>query len=215
MEKHQVAIVIPAFNEESTIFDVVQSVKKYGQVIVVNDASSDNTKQKAEDAGAILVNHIKNKGYDMALNSGFIKAEELNCDAIITFDADGQHSVKSLIEYIEKLENGFDLILGVRLKQSRASEWLFKIYTSYRFNIVDPLCGMKGYSMNLYKDLGYFDSCGSIGTELAIFSVLKKYNYDQIEITVSNRKDSSRFGNILSSNYNILKALFKIIKIYG
>ena len=215
MEKYQVAIVIPAFNEDSSIFDVVQSVKKYGQVIVVNDASIDNTKQKAEDAGAILVNHTKNKGYDMALNSGFKKAEELNCDAIITFDADGQHSVKSLIEFIEKLKNGIDLILGVRLKQSRASEWLFKIYTSYRFNIVDPLCGMKGYSMNLYKDLGYFDSCGSIGTELAIFSVLKKYNYDQIEITVSNRKDFPRFGNALSSNYKILKALFKIIKIYG
>ena len=80
---------------------------------------------------------------------------------------------------------------------------------------MDPLCGMKGYSMNLYKDLGYFDSYGSIGKELAIFSVLKKYNYDQIEITVSNRKDSSRFGNILFSNYKILKALFKIIKIYG
>ena len=87
MDKYKVAIVIPAFNEEATIFDIVQSVKKYGIVVVVNDASTDKTKKLAEDAGAIVVSHNKNKGYDGALNSGFSKVKELNCDFFITFDS--------------------------------------------------------------------------------------------------------------------------------
>ena len=99
MDKYKIAIVIPAFNEETTIYDVVQSVEKYGLVIVVNDASIDRTKQMAEDAGAIVVSHKENQGYDGALNSGFLKAEMLNCKAVVTFDADGQHSA----EFIEKL----------------------------------------------------------------------------------------------------------------
>ena len=85
MDKYQIAIVIPAFNEEATIFNVVQSVKKYGAVIVVDDASTDETKKIAKNAGAIVVSHQKNKGYDGALNSGFAKADELNYKAIIRF----------------------------------------------------------------------------------------------------------------------------------
>ena len=99
MDKSQVAIVIPAFNEESTISNVVQSVTQYGVVIVVNDTSTDKTEQMAEGAGAILVNHKENKGYDGALNSGFAKAKELNCDIVITFDADGQHNEEYIQEY--------------------------------------------------------------------------------------------------------------------
>ena len=57
MEKHQVAIVIPAFNEDSTIYNQVQSAKEYGIVIVVNDASTDQTEVKAQNAGAIIINH--------------------------------------------------------------------------------------------------------------------------------------------------------------
>jgi glycosyltransferase involved in cell wall biosynthesis len=215
MDKYQVAIVIPAFNEEATIFNVVRSVVKYGVVIVVNDASTDKTGQLAEEAGAIVINHKINKGYDGAINSGFIRANQLNFDAVITFDADGQHNVESLKVYINKLCNDVDLILGKRPNSARISEWLFKVYTVYRYKVEDPLCGMKGYSMKLYKDLGYFDSCESIGTELAIYSILNNCSYVHVKIPIVNRGGNSRFGNIFSSNYRILKALLKIVKRYG
>ena len=78
MGRFKLAIIIPAFNEENTIFEVVKSVKNYGIAIVVNDASSDNTEKIAESAGAVLVNHKENKGYDSALISGFKMAEKLN-----------------------------------------------------------------------------------------------------------------------------------------
>jgi glycosyltransferase involved in cell wall biosynthesis len=211
MDKYQVAIVIPAFNEETTISNVVKSVKKYGVVIVVNDASTDKTKQAAEDAGAVVVSHNQNKGYDGALNSGFVKAEELNCDAIITFDADGQHSAKALEEYVQELRNGMDLVLGIRPKPARISERLFMYYSRYKFDWHDPLCGMKGYSMKLYRERGYFDARDSVGTELAAYGLINNFSYVQVHIVISDRQDQSRFFSIFKSNLIIMKALLNLI----
>ncbi len=211
MDKYQVAIVIPAFNEETTISNVVKTVKKYGVVIVVNDASTDKTKQAAEDAGAVVVSHHQNKGYDGALNSGFVKAEELNFDAIITFDADGQHSAKALEEYVQELRNGMDLVLGIRPKPARISERLFMYYSRYKFDWHDPLCGMTGYSMKLYRERGYFDARDSIGTELAVYGLINNFSYVQVHIAISDRQDQPRFFSIFKSNLIIMKALFNLI----
>ena len=62
MEKDKIAIVIPAWNEEQTIQAVVASVKAFGTVVVVNDASSDKTPELAKQAGAMVVSHAQNKG---------------------------------------------------------------------------------------------------------------------------------------------------------
>jgi len=211
MDKYKVAIVIPAFNEEATISAVVQSVKKYGTVIVINDASTDKTKQIAESVGAIVVNHSENQGYDGALNSGFIKADGLGCDAIITFDADGQHSAKLLKKYINELKNGVDLVLGIRPNPARIAEKLFMYYTRSKFKWHDPLCGMKGYSMELYRKCGHFDSRSSIGTELATYGLVNSFSYAQIYIEITERKDQPRFSSIFKANFKIMKALFYLI----
>ena len=211
MDKYKIAIVIPAFNEEATIYNVVQSVKEYGVVIVVNDASTDRTKQMAKSAGAVVVSHKENKGYDGALNSGFLKAEELNCNAIITFDSDGQHSAESIEKYINELRSGVDLVLGVRPKTARISEKLFMYYSRYRFNWSDPLCGMKGYSMKLYRKRGYFDSRNSIGTELAAYGLENNFSHAQIQIAIAQRQDQPRFSSIFMSNVKIMKALFDLM----
>ena len=213
MVKHKVAIVIPAFNEAATIFRVVKSVQKYGQVIIVNDASKDKTKKIAESSGAIVINNNSNMGYDGALNVGFAKAKDLNFDSIISFDADGQHSSNALERYIFELQNGVDLVLGIRSKPARISERLFMFYSRYKFDWYDPLCGLKGYSMKLYKRHGCFDSTNSIGTELAAYGLTHKFSSIQIHIEISERIDQPRFASTFKSNFKITKALFNLIKI--
>ena len=212
MDKLQVAIVIPAFNEEDTISNVVLSVKKYGVVIVVNDASTDNTGKLAEEAGAVVVSHNENKGYDGALNSGFEKADELNLDAVVTFDADGQHSSNALPVYISLLEEGIALVLGVRPKTQRFSESIFKIYTKNKYNWQDPLCGYKGYSMKLFRDRTYFDLHCSIGTELACYGIQNDYSYRQVDLDIAQRIDKPRFSSVFWANIKIFRALFLMIK---
>ena len=209
MAGYRVAIVIPAFNEELTIFKVVSSIKHYGTIIVVNDASTDNTFKVAQNAGAIVINHMENKGYDAALNSGFTKADELDCDAIITFDADGQHDSRNISTFMKELKKGNDLVLGVRNNTQRISEWLFKQYTSNRFGWNDPLCGFKGYSMKIYRDRGWFDSFKSIGTELAMYGLINKYKFIEVDINIFPRIDKPRFSSIILSNIIIFKSMIR------
>lgn len=215
MHKFKIAIVIPAFNEGTTISNVVQSVKKYGSVIVVNDASNDNTKQEASAAGAILVNHDKNKGYDGALNSGFLKAVELNCDVIITFDGDGQHNPKFIKDSIDLLDQGFFVIIGIRNKLQRISEYIFSWVAVRKWGIKDPMCGMKAFHVDVFNQLGVFDSYQSIGTELVIFAVNQNIKIAQQHVMVNLRKDKPRFGNRIFSNVIILRSLWLAYKKYG
>lgn len=209
--RFKVVIVIPAYNEESTIRKVIEEVSMYGDVIVVNDASIDSTEKIALQAGAIVINHKTNQGYDKTLNSGFIEADKRNYDAVITFDADNQHNSEMLAEYIKHLKNGVDLVLGIRPKAARIGELIFMFYTRMKFNWNDPLCGMKGYSMLLYRQQGYFDSYGSIGTELSIFGLLNNHTFVQLSIPIKECKDKSRFFSTLGANFYILLALVKTI----
>tara|TARA_B100001093_G_scaffold517445_1_gene599003 strand:+ start:882 stop:1532 length:651 start_codon:yes stop_codon:yes gene_type:complete len=208
MEKHQVAIVIPAFNEDSTIYNQVQSVREYGIVIVVNDASTDQTEVQAQNAGAIIINHKMNKGYDSAINSGFLKASELGCEIIITFDADGQHDPSTVKKFITLINSGYDVVIGVRSKFQRPSEHIFSWVSKLKWGIKDPLCGIKGYSIKVYKKLGHFSSYESVGTELSIFSYKLGFKIVQIPIKVNHRSDKPRFGSKVSANIKILSALF-------
>jgi glycosyltransferase involved in cell wall biosynthesis len=212
MQKYRLAIVIPAYNEEATIAKVINSVNEYGHPIVVNDSSTDDTNHISKALGATVVSHKYNKGYDEALNTGFQKAEALKYDGIITFDADGQHSITVLAQYREQLEKGVDLVLGIRPKTQRYAEWIFKMYTKFFMKWSDPLCGMKGYSMRLYKAKGKFDSVGSIGTELAAFGINNGYEHIEIRVPQLVRKyGRPRFGSAAKSNFIILKAFFRMI----
>ena len=84
----KVSVIIPAFNEEETVANVINVVKKVkyvGEVIVVNDGSTDNTESEAKSAGAIVINHEVNKGKGEALTTGYRKSDS---DIIAFIDAD-------------------------------------------------------------------------------------------------------------------------------
>lgn len=207
MERYRLGIVIPALNEKATIVDVVNSVSRYGQPIVVDDGSSDETGRLSETAGASVVRHNVNRGYDQALNSGFARAYELNCDYVITMDADGQHDPTILHAFIRELNSGADVVLGIRDRRQRLAESIFSWVGAVKWGIHDPLCGMKGYRISLYKELGHFDSYNSIGTELAIFAARSGKKIIQLPIKTRERQDKPRFGKRYSANIRIMHAL--------
>jgi len=214
MERYKVAIIIPAFNEEETIYDVATSLKKFGTVIVVNDASTDNTENRTKDARVVLINHKLNKGYDQALNTGFEKALDLDCNVIITFDADGQHNNKYIELYIQLIKSGFHVVAGQREEYARVSERIFSLVSKKKWGIIDPLCGMKAYHADIYKKLGFFDSYQSIGTELLLFSSLISAKIAQPLVSTNIRRGKPRFGNKIRANFLILRSLYIGIKRY-
>lgn len=219
----KIGIVIPAFNESKTINKVISGALSYGGIpIVVDDGSSDDTAKVAIESGAEVLVHNINMGYDQAINSGFLKAKELNCDCIITLDADGQHNPQLIEQFVKKIESGADVVIGIRNKTQRFSEKIFSIFTNIKFSIKDPLCGLKAYKIEVYNELGYFDSYKSIGTELALYAANSGKSICQIEFITLNRIDKPRFGKVIIANYKILRSLFFALinkkynnKVYG
>lgn len=211
MDRSEVAIIIPAWNESKTISKVINDVSSDGTAIVVNDCSDDDTESIAHQAGAIVISHDINKGYETALSTGFEYASKQGYKLVITFDADGQHNAALLKTYIYYLVIGYDLVIGIRPKPARIAEYLFALYSKIRFKIKDPLCGMKGYRMEVYNKRGWFDSYGSIGAELVLWAADNGFHIKQIPVPIANREDVPRFGRLLRANIKILKALVRTI----
>lgn len=207
MDRHRVGIVIPALNEAGTIGAVVASILRYGVPILVDDGSSDATGTTAAAAGAALVRHERNQGYDKALNSGFAHAEKLGCQYVLTMDADGQHDSTIVCDFLKALEEGAEVVAGVRDRRQRFSEHLFAWVAQARWGLRDPLCGMKAYRIEVYQALGHFDSYNSIGTELVLHAANSGRRIVQIPVKTRDRVGAPRFGQRLSANMRIIRAL--------
>jgi glycosyltransferase involved in cell wall biosynthesis len=110
-------IVIPAFNEEHTIADVVRgAVKIADRVVVVDDGSRDRTGALAKEAGALVVRHAVNRGVGAALGTGIEAAMRLGADSVVTMDADGQHRAEDAEKVFERLNAGdVEFVIGSRM----------------------------------------------------------------------------------------------------
>jgi glycosyltransferase involved in cell wall biosynthesis len=200
-------IIIPALNEEETIEAVINSASKYAEILVVCDGCTDLTAQKAREAGAHVVESKTNQGYDATLNLGFKNAYELGATHFLTIDADGQHPHSMIPIFLDGL-NDYQILMGNRNKYQRVSEYIFSLWTNFKWGIKDPLCGMKGYTRLAYEANGHFDHSNSIGTELALKGIKKGLEYKEIDISCHNRTDQPRFGSSLKAEYKILKAMY-------
>lgn len=119
MEKEKrVVAVIPSFNVERTLGDVIDGIKNIvDEIIVVNDGSSDSTRRVAEDRRVKIVDHGKNMGLGFALRTGFREALKENFDAVITIDGDGQHGIEDISNIVQLYrKKRIPVIIGSRLK---------------------------------------------------------------------------------------------------
>jgi glycosyltransferase involved in cell wall biosynthesis len=204
----QFAAVIPAFNEARSIEAVVQHVSHRALAIVVDDGSTDNTAVLARTAGAYVVSHPVNRGYDCALETGLRTAIILGCTFAVTIDADGQHDPSLLDRFNSELNAGADFVVGKRDQTQRWSETLFCILGRVVWGLNDPLCGMKGYRLSILDNAKNINTYRSIGTELAIRLVKGGVKARQILVETRPRQGDSRFGRGLKANIAIIKALW-------
>ncbi len=208
MSAQQLAAVIPAFNEARTIKAVVLQVRQRAIAIVVDDGSTDDTAALAQAAGAHVVSHPLNRGYDCALDTGLRTALELGCTFAVTMDADGQHDPTLLDRFRAELEAGADLVVGERDGTQRWSETLFCFVSRLAWGLNDPLCGMKGYRMHSLARVKHINTYASIGTELAVRLVKAGVIAHQLPVKTRPREGTSRFGQGFMPNFKISKALW-------
>lgn len=117
-EKYLISIVIPVYNEENTIYSILNSLpnRNYFEIIVIDDHSIDKSVSEIEKAQKkreiILIKHKKNKGYGKALLTGIKKSKG---NIIVTMDGDGQHNPEDIYSLIKPiLNNEADISIGSR-----------------------------------------------------------------------------------------------------
>jgi glycosyltransferase involved in cell wall biosynthesis len=181
--KKKVLIIIPAYNEEKNIPQVLDALESpeiasIADVLVINDASSDATGRIVQKRGHTVVNHIFNLGYGSALQVGYKYAVRREYDYVIQMDADGQHDACNVHSLFEKLKepdgagNYPDIVLGSRFMKGsleypvstvkRVAYFLFRTLirmTSGR-HIADPTTGLQGLSrraFSYYAKYSHFD----------------------------------------------------------
>jgi glycosyltransferase involved in cell wall biosynthesis len=116
-----VSIVIPAFNESAAIAGVVSTLRgaaDWREIIVVDDASTDGTGERAAAAGAIVVRHAYNIGNGAAVKNGIRRA---GGEYVLIIDADGQHPPEDALRLAAKLGE-YDLVIGARSRETQATQ---------------------------------------------------------------------------------------------
>lgn len=143
-----VSVIIPAYNESERIAPVVRAAQKYAdQVLVVDDGSTDGTREVVEALGSRVVENQYGKGYVGAIRTGF---KEVNGDIVITLDADGEHDPSDIPRLISPiLEMRANLVLGKRQEIPRISERFINWLANFKVKIGDSGTGFRAMDKEL------------------------------------------------------------------
>jgi glycosyltransferase involved in cell wall biosynthesis len=183
--------VIPAYNEEKHVGDVVREAKNHvDSVIVVDDGSKDATYEEAERSGAIALRHVVNMGKGFALQTGCEKAVTMG-DLIVVLDADGQHDPKEIPGMLKTLEKeGLDMVIGARPTDKnmpavlKAGNWWIKSMSSALFAIKakDTQSGFRAFTKGAYDKIKWTSMGYFVETEMLINASKKNLRYREVPI---------------------------------
>lgn len=229
------AVLIPAYNEESTIQNVINSIPKKIEgiekisVIVVNDGSTDNTETLALKAGAVVVTHKTNKRLGPTFRDGLEKAMEIKSDILVTIDADGQFDTNEIPSLIKPLiENEAEFVTGSRFEDGTIppenmpwiKRWgnhkvagIISWATGKKFK--DVTCGFRAYSKEAMLRLNLFGKF-TYTQETFLDLAFKDLEIKEIPVTVKyfkNRK-SKIASSLINYGINSANIIFRAIKDY-
>jgi glycosyltransferase involved in cell wall biosynthesis len=188
----KIVIVVPVYNEEKYLVSFLKDLTKTGfEIVVVDDGSTDSSYEIIQKFKVHSLRHEVNLGKGSSMKTGAEAAFNLGADAIIFMDADGQHKVEDLPEFIEKIKEGNEVVLGSRnlglevplirfLGNKFASvliNVLFSIYVS------DLLCGFRAITKKAYKKMNLESQGYGVETEMVI--KVKQYKLKYCEVPVA------------------------------
>jgi glycosyltransferase involved in cell wall biosynthesis len=203
-------VIIPAWNEAGTIFDIVRSVKEKISIdiLVVDDGSSDDTGDLAKSAGAAIVRLPMNIGAWTATQTGFRYALAHGYRMAVTMDADGQHLAESIPALLDVLISGAaDVVIGSnpgRASTNRRMSWSFFRWLT-GFDIEDFTSGFKAYNQKAMRLLlqrrAYLFDYQDLGTLL----LLRRFGVRISEIPVPMQKRRHGHSRIFSTWWQVFR----------
>ncbi len=178
----KVVAAIPAYNEEKTIGSMVLLARKYAdEVLVVDDGSRDNTAWVAEQAGAIVIQHLENRGYGAALRTCFNFARRNDAGILVVLDGDGQHRANLIPRVIAPVAEGkADVCIGSRFMEGHAAAnvpryrrfgigiltRLTNLGTARNGKVLDSQSGFRAYSRAAIDGIDPLETNMGAGSEI-------------------------------------------------
>jgi glycosyltransferase involved in cell wall biosynthesis len=216
----RICAVIPAFNDETTISEVVEKTRReIDHILVVDDGSADETARFAQNAGADVISVSKNRGKGNALRIGFRYALANNFDAIITLDSDLQHDPSEIPKFIKYHEtSGSKIVIGARLnrreKMPRA-RYANNVVGKYTFSwltgqfIEDSQCGFRLYDREVMQNIHILNDGFEAEADILLRAGKKGYKIGFVPI------ETIYFSNHQhQSHYRPVKDTFRISIIF-
>lgn len=198
-----ISLFLPTYNEEGVIektilnsANVLQKTFVNWEIIVVNDGSTDKTKEivknlRNNDRRIKLINHKVNKGYGASLQSGFYNAKY---DWIVFTDSDGQFDFSEIIKFRDvQAETNSDVVIGYykkrrvnKFKIITSKMWELSVYVLFGLHVRDIDCGFKLISKKVIDKIPRLESerGAFISSELLI--KIKKAGFKMVEIPVTH-----------------------------
>jgi glycosyltransferase involved in cell wall biosynthesis len=218
-------VVIPAYNEEKSIGDVIantvaimEHLNTPFEIIVVDDGSTDATREIAARYNVRVIANKTNKGKGYSLKRGF---EEARGEIIVTIDADGSHRPEEIPRLINPLFNGIDITIGSRFLNGNGDNTTTKLNLmgNFMFNtliflltgkrITDSQTGFRAYKKHVLKELKIESTGYEIETELTIKGLKNGFKVKEEPINCEKRQNGFSKLKTLSDGVKILKTILK------
>jgi glycosyltransferase involved in cell wall biosynthesis len=142
-DRQSVAAVIPAYQEEKHIGDVVRRTRQQlDHVLVVDDGSNDETATRAREAGAEVIVHPKNRGKGESIKTGLRHWLDRQITWVVILDADGQHRPEEIDRFIyAAMSDRASLVLGNRMNNISSMPLVRRLVNRYMSNTISRVCG--------------------------------------------------------------------------
>lgn len=219
----KISIVLPAKNESGAIGETISKIhalKIATEIIVVNDGSTDITKEVSEQAGAKVISHPYSKGNGAAIKTG---ARNATGDVIVFMDADGQHDPQDIPRLLSKIDQGYDLVVGARQRGSQASvgrgiaNKLYNNLASYmsEHKVEDLTSGFRAVRAEKFREFIYLLPNGfSYPTTSTMAFFRAGYSVTYVPIHAAKRIGKSHI-HPLKDSVRFFLIIFKIATLYS
>ncbi|MDP3997117.1 MAG: glycosyltransferase family 2 protein [bacterium] len=222
----KICIIVPAYNEEGFLAEVVGDIRKYcpeAQIVVVNDASSDSTKLVAWSQRVPVLDLPTNLGIGGAMQTGFLYAVRNGFDVAMQVDADGQHDPRFIPVLLEALgERGADMVIGSRFLERvgyRASfmrlfgirffAWLIGMMTNRR--VYDATSGYRAYNKEALNFVAKYYPSDFPEPESIVIMLRNGFKIKEVPVVMKHRQAGTSSVRPLKGTYFVVSNAVAII----
>ncbi|GAC1391733.1 MAG: glycosyltransferase [Candidatus Saccharimonadales bacterium] len=216
-------VLIPVYNEEKVIKDVITNVQKYfSNIICIDDGSTDNSVKRIQATNVKLISYPRNKGQGGALRVGLNNAIEDNrFNYFITLDADGQHNPRDASKMLEILKNrNVDIALGSRFlgyteNMPISKRILLKIAIKFTnkltgIDLTDTHNGLRVFNRRFAEKLEIRCNGMAHATEFIYRIKEWRFSYCEVPVTIIYSDYSRSKGQSIFNSFLILKELWSV-----